>query len=105
MVKENACGKSSGVVGLAGQDQEWWSGWRFAVGVRESHGGGCIDCVRLVRREEVRRDRERTIEERDVDEEGERGEDTRERWRIHEREKKRGKGGRMVEETCVTETV
>lgn len=34
-----------------------------------SHGGGCIDCVRLVRREKARRDRDKTIEERDVDEE------------------------------------
>lgn len=40
-----------------------------------SHGGGCIDCVRLVRREEVWRDKERTIEERDVDEEKKRRED------------------------------
>lgn len=44
------------------------SGSRVEVGVEVHgrgvrHGGGCIDCVRLVRREEVRRDRERTIEE------------------------------------------
>lgn len=50
--------KGSSVVGLAGHDQEW------RVGV-EVHGRGawcgrgCIDCVRLVRREEIRRDRVR----------------------------------------------
>lgn len=34
------------------------------------HGRGCIDCVRLVRQEEIQRDRERerTIEKRNVDE-------------------------------------
>lgn len=41
-------------------------GSRVEVGVEVHgrsvrHGGGCIDCVRLVRQEKVRRDRERTI--------------------------------------------
>lgn len=47
----------------------WWariksSGWGVEVRGRDtSRGGGCIDCVRLVRREEIRQDRERTIGE------------------------------------------
>lgn len=59
--------------------------------------------MRLVRREEVRRNRERTIVERDVDEEERRREDTQERWRVAREGEKEGEG--RVEETCVTETV
>lgn len=54
---------------MAGQDQEWWSGWRFAVGVRESsvEGDVLIACGWCDEKRSGETERG-TIVERDVDE-------------------------------------
>lgn len=66
--KKSACVESSVESRRVGEP-----GSRVEVGVEVCsrgmrHGGGCIDCVRLVRREEVWGDRERGKRERTIEE-------------------------------------